>query len=354
MSEFFCASVPPRLLVLICFFLVHSKEAALADSEEAVQILRSRVSKEVGKLSESFQAKAITIENKSESVFQGGAKSETVDLIKKHGEWYVMVIENKSGASQTDPEFSYAINSKYSFELTKKRPGTAWLLSKVVFVTPDFDEKKAHFTLLLEGGFRHIVDNYISSLTAIWMVHRSPADGGVETEKLFDLPGFQLNSVSLDATNQNTLRANFDYDVTEPTSKKVCRSNCVVEYDLGMHCLPTRLHQTYKVGSRKVVHEWRRNWVKKGNDNYTVTVAVDMDNITDGITKQIFRVRSNVAVSMHDLPESDFTLSAFGFPEPPGVEWSKPFPWYLMVTGIGMACLGAFFFLRARARRLRV
>ena len=42
-----------------------------------------------------------------------------------------------------------------------------------------------------------------------------------------------------------------------------------------------------------------------------------------------------------NLPETDFTLSAFGLPEPFGIEWEKPTPWwlYLICGGLGVIVL---------------
>jgi hypothetical protein len=44
-------------------------------------------------------------------------------------------------------------------------------------------------------------------------------------------------------------------------------------------------------------------------------------------------------------PTQDFTLSAFGLPEPPGVEWKRPIPWWVWVAGAGTVLLiaGAIF-----------
>ena len=38
-------------------------------------------------------------------------------------------------------------------------------------------------------------------------------------------------------------------------------------------------------------------------------------------------------------PESDFTVSAFGLPEPYGVEWEKPIPWWLYLSGGGLGII---------------
>lgn len=55
------------------------------------------------------------------------------------------------------------------------------------------------------------------------------------------------------------------------------------------------------------------------------------------------------------LPDSEFTLSAFGLPEPVGVSWKKPIPTYVWILGAAAACgaLAVLFRYLAR-RRLRV
>jgi hypothetical protein len=51
-----------------------------------------------------------------------------------------------------------------------------------------------------------------------------------------------------------------------------------------------------------------------------------------------------------DVLESDFTLSAFGFPEPVGLE-RPPIRWYIWAAVLGFVCLGLAALLRWRARR---
>jgi hypothetical protein len=52
------------------------------------------------------------------------------------------------------------------------------------------------------------------------------------------------------------------------------------------------------------------------------------------------------------LPNADFTLSAFGLPEPPGVKWEKPTPvyvWILAAAGAsGALAFGAYYLARRR------
>ncbi|MCS6977776.1 MAG: hypothetical protein NZM31_12325, partial [Gemmatales bacterium] len=53
-------------------------------------------------------------------------------------------------------------------------------------------------------------------------------------------------------------------------------------------------------------------------------------------------------------PESEFTLSAFGLPEPPGVTWERPTPWWLYGIAVGLALVvlsGILFRVFGRLRR---
>ncbi len=50
-------------------------------------------------------------------------------------------------------------------------------------------------------------------------------------------------------------------------------------------------------------------------------------------------------------PESDFTLSAFGLPEPYGVVWKTGPPWYLWCILLGSAFLGLGWYFRRRVQR---
>lgn len=303
--------------------------------------------KEIEKFGELLQSGSLTLETTGTSLYQSTAKKVDLtinNLIERRGLFYLYKIDPQ-GEDKSAIQFCYGINSKYCFELKKNKTRSAWVVSRVVDVTPNFDDTKQGF-FLASFSFHSAVDKDISGLTSVRMVH-----GSVPVKELFNLPGFQLNSVSLVEPDQKVLRASFDCEVTDPENKKPCRSNCVLEFNLGMHCLPTKLHQWYKNGSKEVTHDWQREWVKTDDYGYTATYAVDTKTASDSVTKYLIKIRTNKKISTRDLPESDFTLSAFGFPEPPGVEWKKPFPYYLVAIGVGIVCLAAFAFFRVRARR---
>ncbi|MBI2807077.1 MAG: hypothetical protein HYX68_19020 [Planctomycetes bacterium] len=56
-------------------------------------------------------------------------------------------------------------------------------------------------------------------------------------------------------------------------------------------------------------------------------------------------------LTIRDIPEKEFTLTAYGLPEPMGVVWPSPTRWYLWITlaAVGAVVLG--FVLRKLQRR---
>lgn len=198
-----------------------------------------------------------------------------------------------------------------------------------------------------------MVDTDISTLTSIQTVHANPLRDYVAPGKIFELPGFQMVSILRDGADQNVLHVSFSYDVVDRDTNQLCKSDCRLEFDLGMHCLPTKLDQSYKCGFREIIHKWYQKWTRMEEGSYRVEQFTETKTVVDAALNHLLRIKSERNISTSNLPETDFTLSAFGFPEPPGVEWKKPFPWYLVAAAAGTICLGVFFFLRARARRLK-
>ncbi len=52
-----------------------------------------------------------------------------------------------------------------------------------------------------------------------------------------------------------------------------------------------------------------------------------------------------------NVPDEEFRLSHYGLPEPNGVVWPRPTPWYLWIIGAGVVCLIASAYLWKRVAR---
>jgi hypothetical protein len=64
-----------------------------------------------------------------------------------------------------------------------------------------------------------------------------------------------------------------------------------------------------------------------------------------------YRVECDLHVPSPLPKDEEFTLSAFGLPEPPGLEWKRPTPWYLWLAVAGIACLVSGVAVRRFTRR---
>lgn len=81
----------------------------------------------------------------------------------------------------------------------------------------------------------------------------------------------------------------------------------------------------------------------RGNNPPDLTAALGGNKIE---TEIAYEVNENAV-----LNESDFTLTAFGLPEPPGITWERPTPWWIYFGLIGGGCLVGFVLIGVFLRR---
>lgn len=105
---------------------------------------------------------------------------------------------------------------------------------------------------------------------------------------------------------------------------------------------------------RSLIH--RRFEFKEGSDRHLL--ATHSKTNIKGKEKESFDIISEADIQTEerpDLPSREFTLSAFGLPEPKGIVWEDGgSPWYLWFTAVGILCLcaGALLWRRVRRRKL--
>jgi hypothetical protein len=112
--------------------------------------------------------------------------------------------------------------------------------------------------------------------------------------------------------------------------------------------------------------ELQTDWSRAGSTSAKGTDEASLEYVEAGdgfpILKQIVYTRQIPTRGNHtefryeydlreaDVPESDFTLSAFGFPEPVGIG-KEPTRWYIWVAVAAVVCLALAGFFRWLARR---
>jgi len=125
-----------------------------------------------------------------------------------------------------------------------------------------------------------------------------------------------------------------------------------MDFDLEAKCYPIKSHHVLRTGEAETILDWSRDLTKIKENEYRRETLTQLKKKSNSLVTLLEETKETTDFSLNDPPESEFTLSAFGLPEPPGIEWKKPFPWYLVLATIGALCLAVFLFLRSRAKRL--
>jgi hypothetical protein len=239
------------------------------------------------------------------------------------------------------------------------------VIRSVVEVTPDFNDKDLGVNMSgvdaatweKVEGFRGRVDHcFDRNFLAVRLIVENGVLGyprPMDPWNIEELPGFLLHSISTEGQGQQRVQLGFEYQVEDLKRKKIGVANCHVDFDLEPICYPVKSHQVMKNGDEETVLDWSNEVKKNSEKEYEVKYFARLKTTKKAVVTKSLELQEEFIFSLDDPPERDFTLSAFGLPEPPGIEWKKPFPWYLVFASIGTACLGVFFFLRARGHRLR-
>lgn len=275
-------------------------------------------------------------------------------VMKRKGSFYLFSTEDLSANPAIHGD-CHGINSKYAFWIKRSKNGKDWVLHNTVEATSDFDEKSLGNVMSFFGadgtrtdGYRNFIDMTFSKIITVLLI---PNNKEIEPWKIGELPGFRLHSISAEGPRQNILRVNFDFEAVDAQRKKNGVANCVLDFDLDAKCYPVKSHQVLKIGAEETVLDWSSDLKQKSEKEYELKLVSHLKTISNSKTTRFEETEKEAILSLDDPPERDFTLSAFGLPEAPGIEWKKPFPWYLVFAGIGTVCVGVFFFLRSRAKR---
>jgi hypothetical protein len=226
-------------------------------------------------------------------------------------------------AGPSVPTKVFAYNPKYSFVLSRGSQVSPWVLEEL---------KMAH------EGPSPTVDQEISSAVQLNSILVFPHYGMLS--ELIRQPNFSVRNASL-------IRKDGDELVQ-------------IEFD-NSHPLEADPKKFFPVQGGTLVLDPSRYWsVRSGilrsayrATNVTSTVTTEADESRKGypipkkyveqremsapgqsVTKTLNHVREfELHESDTSPPDVEFTLSAFGMAEPPGVEWKKPVPWFVWFGG---------------------
>lgn len=258
------------------------------------------------------------------------------------GEWrfadsYLRDIQPPGGDPNMNTD-GFGVNSRYRFVIAKGR-GDEYLFKSVTLSgeTPTPYDQRLFNTLSTRGQTPYQNAGQISVRLAA---------GRFELAELYKLPGFELTSAT-PKDGDRKLAVSFTY--TPLDGKKAGRdaSYCTIVYDLDQFGIPTE--QSERCERHGTLIESRNTTGLRRKGKAVIQQRESKVTHTNGgkvIYAQAGSVRTETTPG--PLPESEFTLSAFGLPEPVSVTWERPTPvwvWLLVAAGLtgGLGCLFGHF-----------
>lgn len=249
---------------------------------------------------------------------------------------------SQSGSPGASSGTLRAFNALYGFTLTRKAADAPWALRNVRRGDNRYDPKDwenngwtALYGCVSVGGDR-LGDLIRQSTFRVLRAGTVGRDGRELAEIEFDnahrwstVPyvGIQGGTLLLDPDRFWTLRS-FTLRLRNGDGDSICKG----EYELRDPAAK------YPVPKRSVLLVDMPQPKESGKEGRLVTSVV---------------IESDLEVASHAPADEEFTLSAFGLPEPQGVTWPTPTRWYLWFIAAGVCSLavGGFFWHRVRARK---
>ncbi len=256
---------------------------------------------------------------------------------RQRGQWTRSVSQGSSSQVGRDipPAEVKVVNSRYAFVLRKKTPSSDWVL-----VTLDSDLRddrpinpREQEKLVLDG---------------------SCANFGIRGRQFSEIAqesGFVLKTATgVPRDGRELVRIDFTHRHTPQTDNRRSHINRQMWLSIEegwvlldpeaswaiSECQVKTSHLGGAQGTISFTNEYRR-----AESGFPVlTRRVQKARYADPTA-----AREETTVSTFDwyvddtVAESEFTLTAFGLPEPLGVTWSKPTPWYLWLGLAGGLCL---------------
>lgn len=389
---------------IVAEFIICCSIGIAEDKDRIQEIWRKKVPDETKRFFDSLKSretKSYTYSAVNTLPVDGKLRSFNArKVMKRNGPFWLICQDGDADNPMTSTvKRCYGSNSKYAFVLKGSKSGKDWVVHNITEITPDLDEQ-TRFNIGLKSdkgeGRRATVNSSFDSFDkdSVFILLFSGTTVGrtsnnstvefasrsstVEPWKIAEIPGFRLRSISTDGPRQNILHVDFDYEaaneknewvrsvVPDESQARVVASyrdvnkqknnvnvNCQMDFDIEAKCYPVKSHQVLKNGSVETILDWTRDLTETKENEYELRSLIQLKKKSGSVVTLLEETKEETVFSLNDSPESEFTLSAFGLPEPPGIEWKKPFPWYLVFAGIGIVCLGIFFFLRSRAQRLK-
>ncbi len=266
---------------------------------------------------------------------------------KATGDWrflsnHVRDVQPPEGKPNRNTD-AFGVNSRYRFVITKAAIGEDYLFKSVTMngETPSPHDQRLFDTLpkLKRRPFQD------AGSVSVLLVNGKFGPG-----ELRNIPGFNLLSAT-ERDGGRKLVVEFSY--TPLDAKGVAGgevSRCSVVYDLDRYGVP--VEQTERCLRRGTLMESRKTYdVERAGAEFVIRTSYKATYTSDGKVTYGRSSDTRTVVKLGALPETEFTLSAFGLPEPVGVTWEKPTPLYVWLLAAAGGCAVLALLLRLPVRR---
>lgn len=273
---------------------------------------------------------------------QGSWSLTTRSLITKWVQKDRFEIKQRDGYSlcleQTEQtEHLRVSNPKYAFSLRRPRDNAPWVVAQVRVGTSLFRPstvENPHYVVRMISHFSYTFAGVVDTLQVT----------------LLD-EGFSIRTVSpITLQGRRLIKAEFDYSPPKnPARMPLCAGSVVFDPD-----------HYWTIRRFEVQTQW-------GKDPATEIATFTYHYTQDGfpILQELVNRRKclgqNADLEFHyrfqlqesDIPEREFRLSAFGFPEPQGIRWengSRWYLWFIIAAGVSLVA-GGYFRYRVQRRK---
>jgi hypothetical protein len=234
-----------------------------------------------------------------------------------------------------------ASNDRYRFSLSRKLGNSEWILNGIQDSASPPDPKD-DYGLALQSA-----RDTVKSIALVKLI-----DGRYPLSQIESLPGYSKSTSSkLAPTGRDVFE--FSYNAKPRRSPESTRSVCRFELDPGFHSLPASVTQTLQGSGGRESWTCTCTWEQQDRKHYKFTKSTEFEFQSSAkATKTTNAVVSRSAISLDALPDSEFRLSAYGLPEPPGFQRARP-PLYVWLLGGAGACFALFVAFRILSSRHR-
>jgi hypothetical protein len=265
----------------------------------------------------------------------GKLQSHYIVELKQNNGCCMVISTPLVAAQKMDDALLFANNSEYFFTLRKKKQARDWVLSDL-----GTDKKK--------------MDQFVKSTLLDGLDHLLAVEPDVRLTDLVALPYFKVVRARF-VVLENRKLVELEFDSFHELPKKDWRvkvqKGTLILDPSNLWCLKSANLETVSFNPEAPNSpnwSWRPaktviEYTYRSEDRVPVPES-RIERASDEHGQSESRI--DYGINLLDVPDTDFRLSAFGLPEPKGVTWRKPIPYYLWIMGGGFASLVIGVFLR--------